>query len=62
MKYTSQETDNTAEFYNKLMLGEEKRGILGKDSRYNSQLLAQKKSVQKFFVEVVAKHISPTGF
>lgn len=60
MNYESQKTDKTAEFYDKLMLGEEKRGILGKDTRYNSKWLAGKASVRKYFFDVVVKHIKPT--
>jgi len=59
MKYTDQKSENTAEFYDRLMVGDVKRGILGKDSRYNSVSLAQKKSVQKYFLEVVAEYINP---
>lgn len=48
----------TAEFYNDLMKGDQERGILGKDTRYNSSLLIEKPSVQKYFNNVISEHLS----
>lgn len=48
----------TAEFYDELMQGGKERGILGKDTRYNSSLLIEKESVQKYFKDLISKHIS----
>jgi len=50
----------TADFYDRLMRGEEKRGFLGKDRRYNPRRVIDRVSTQKYFIEVVRAWIKPT--
>jgi ubiquinone/menaquinone biosynthesis C-methylase UbiE len=51
-------SDETADFYNRLMRGEEKRGILGKENRYDPLHLHQKPSVIRYFDEFLSKFIT----
>ena len=48
----------TADFYDNLMQGKEKRGMLGKDLRYNPKRISSKQSTQRYFVDVISEYIS----
>jgi len=51
-------SQQTANFYDNLMQGKEKRGILGKDLRYNPTRIFGKESTKKYFVDVISGYIS----
>ena len=51
---------DTARFYDDLMEGKEKRGILGKDRRYNSLRIMQRPSTKKYFIDVVKPYFKGT--
>lgn len=51
-------SEDTSDFYNRLMRGEEKRGILGKSTRYNPLQLCQKPSVIRYFDGFIKKYIT----
>ena len=46
-------SSNRHSFYDRLMDGTEKLGMLGKDTRYNPRRVAALPSVERFFVGVV---------
>ena len=52
-------SEETARFYNRLMTGEEERGILGKDNRYNPLELCEKPSVIRHFDGFIRPLMSP---
>lgn len=58
IKSTAPKASNTSKFYDDLMNDEEKRGILGKDARYNPKSLRQKKSLETYFTNIVKQYIS----
>lgn len=49
----------TEEFYDKLMRGEESRGILGKDKRFNAMALREKALVKEHFVKPMQGLMGP---
>jgi ubiquinone/menaquinone biosynthesis C-methylase UbiE len=51
-------TKQTQEFYEGLSSGAEKRGLWGKESRFNPDVISAKPSVQKHFVETIAPYLS----
>lgn len=50
-------SDQTKQFYDDLMEGDEKRGIFGKDTRFNAVRVSQRESVHKYFGEVIKPYI-----
>lgn len=50
----------TTAFYDDLMEGNEKRGILGKDKRFNNDLILKKRSTQNYFVDVLKPYLKKT--
>lgn len=48
----------TAEFYDKLVSGEESRGLFGMSKRFNTKLIAEKQSTKKYFVNKVVPYLS----
>jgi len=55
---SSRTSEETSDFYDRLMRGDEQRGILGKDSRYNPQHLANKASVIRYYDDFIAPYLS----
>ncbi len=53
-------SEQSAEFYDRLMDGTEKLGMLGKDTRYNPCRVAALPSVERFFVGVVKTLVCPS--
>lgn len=51
-------SEDTSDFYNRLMRGEEERGVLGKDTRYNPLQLYHKPSVVRYFDGFIKKYIT----
>ena len=47
-------SQQTAEFYDAILDGSKKLGMLGKDTRYNPTRIAALPSIQRFFVDLVA--------
>lgn len=58
-KTQASSSKDTADFYNRLMRGEEERGILGKGTRYNPLHLYRKPSVIRYFDGFVKPFVSP---
>ncbi len=48
----------TSKFYDDLMDEKEKRGILGKSTRYNATRILNKESTKRYFVDVVKPYIT----
>ena len=59
-KFKAPDSQKSSEFYDKMMAGEEKRGVLGKDQRFNAIRVASLSSVKKYFYENVKPYISKT--
>jgi len=54
----SQKSEKTSDFYDNLIVGKEKRGVLGKDKRYNSDKIIYNKSIDKHFTQKIKPHIN----
>lgn len=51
-------TRDTQKFYEGLSSGAEKRGLWGKESRFNPDVISAKPSVGRHFVEIIAPYLS----
>ncbi len=51
-------SNKTEEFYDKLMLGSEKRGIFGRDARFDALRIASTPSVSRFYTDLVRPYIA----
>ena len=54
----SKKSNKTGDFYDNLIIGNEVRGVLGKDKRYNSDKIIYNKAVDKNYTQVVEPHIN----
>ncbi|HIJ85365.1 MAG: SAM-dependent methyltransferase [Magnetococcales bacterium] len=55
--FKTSSSSQTAQFYDALMEGEEKRWTLGKDTRFNAVRIARRASTHKYFGNVVRPHL-----
>lgn len=58
-KFKPPSTQETKDFYDKLMSGEVKRTLWGKESRFDSLQMSKKPSVLKFFLPTIKENIGP---
>jgi ubiquinone/menaquinone biosynthesis C-methylase UbiE len=58
--FRTPKTEETKVFYDRLMAGDERRGLYGKDLRFDPQRIKNHPSIQQFFVPVVREHIKNT--
>jgi len=52
-----QNSERTKEFYDDLLTGNEKRGVLGKDKRFGTDKIINKNIVNKYFTDVIRDYI-----
>ena len=55
---STQKSDKTSEFYDNLMLGKEKRGVLGKNKRFSSDKIINKNLVNQYFTNVIKDYLN----
>lgn len=51
-------TDDTQSFYNDLVDGKVKRGVWGREKRFDALRITEKASVKKYFTNIIVKYIS----
>jgi 2-polyprenyl-3-methyl-5-hydroxy-6-metoxy-1,4-benzoquinol methylase len=52
-----QKSYKTSRFYDNLMSGTEKRGLLGKDKRFNSEKIIFSKNIDKHYTQIINEYI-----
>ncbi|MGK5094793.1 class I SAM-dependent methyltransferase [Deltaproteobacteria bacterium TL4] len=50
-------SEQTSQFYDNLLEGKEKRGMFGKDQRFNAMRVYSRPSTRKYFVDVVRPYV-----
>ena len=58
MNENSQSTQNTEKFYDDLVTGSKKRGVLGIEKRFNVDKIINSKSINHYFTKVIQKEIN----